>query len=167
MGWEFDLVVYAILFVIFAVAKGNAKKICILISVAFAAISCVIYSEITRFMIIPHIAIGAFAVAWIVIAEKRKANSKKASSKNKTNPYESVVKEEPHGVTTDDDIVEYDNISLHDTQTLKSAHIKGNIEKFTITIDTVSGPIYFLVENGVITSHYIEARKTCKQYEVN
>ena len=30
MGWEIDLVVYAILFVIFAVAKGNAKKICML-----------------------------------------------------------------------------------------------------------------------------------------
>ena len=253
MGWELDLVVYAILFLIFVLRKEKGKKVSMLISVVFASISCVTYLETTKFMLIPHIAIGLSSVVLLFFVERRnpitfkKTRSKAASGflslflgsfgihgfylghwawaclyllfwwtyipaligmvegilifilpkhlfekfyclpcKNK----KSTVKKDkaskieiPHTVKCDEtqkekykapfefadnsDSVEYNNISLHETETLKTASVKGNIEKFTITVDTEIGPVHFLVENGNITSHYLESKKIFKQYEVN
>ena len=253
MGWIYDLVIYAILFLIFVVRKEKGKRISLLISVIFASISCLTYLESNRLMLIPHIAIGLIAVAlmyfvekkypkalkkprkkikagllglflgsfgghgfylghwacaclyllfwwtyiptligmiegvlifiipkhlfdkvychpWILKKPTKKFKRSSASDSSPTIKHDEPRKSEfdtPQYSEASSDLVEYSNISLHETKTLKTASAKGNIEKFTITVDTEIGPIHFLVENGNITSHYLESKKKFKKYEVN
>lgn len=253
MGWIYDLVIYAILFLIFAVRKEKGKRICLLISVIFASISCLTYLESNLLMLILHIVIGLIAVVLMYFVEKNhpkafKKPRKKTTAgllglflgsfgshgfylgywawacfyllfwwtyipaligmiegvlifilpkylfekfycrplqlKKSTNKVKRTATSESSPTIKDDkppkaeyeapqeteafsESVEYNNISLHETKTLKTASVKGNIEKFTITVDTEIGPVHFLVENGNITSHYLESKKKFKQYEVN
>lgn len=253
MGWIYDLIIYAILFLIFAVRKEKGKRISLLISVIFASISCLTYLESNRLMLIPHIAIGIVAVVLMYFVEKKhpkvfkkprkkitagllglllgsfgshgfylghwawacfyllfwwtyipallgmvegilifilpkqlfekfycqpwilkksilkvkKSSTREPSPTTKHQEARKVEFETQQESEASSDLIEYSNISLHETKTLKTASAKGNIEKFTITIDTEIGPVHFLVENGNITSHYLESKKKFKQYEVN
>ena len=256
MGWKLDLVVYAILFLIFVLRKEKGKKISMLISVIFASISCVIYLENIKYMLIPHIAIGLLSVVLLFFVERRnpitlkKNRSKvaggflslflgsfgihgfylghwawaclyllfwwtyipmvigmvegivifilpkqlferlycvtwfvtktsKASPKKESKQWGSEYTESNNELFEENsnssynkdefdiDKVEYSNISLHETKSLKTANIKGCKENFTIVIDTELGPIHFLVQDGRITYHCIESKNIVKQYEVN
>ncbi len=258
MGLVYDLIVYAILFLIFAVRKETAKKISMLMAVAYSSISCLAYMLSNNiWLLIFNMLAGLLGVTLVFFMErklqkKRKKKSKTiagllsffygsfgahnfylgrlfwaclyilffwtliplvvsmiegvvifilpkeafekiyidrlcikdlfkktvlsdenkshedAVDKNKKEDYVDDMDIDTSSAeeNVEDDKIKYTNIPLYETKKLKSADVEGTIERFTIKIDTESGPIHFLVENGVITSYYLENKRIYKPYEV-
>lgn len=244
MGLVCDLIVYAILFLVFIVRKESAKRISMLVAVIYAAVSCLAYIDANIWLLIVNALIGLVSAILILFLERKKPRKKeikksktiaailsfffgsfgahnfylgrwfwaclyilffwtliplyismiecivflvlpketferiylgKNLAKKPTNKIDSYVAEDKKDFEStcncgeedfSTDVIHYTDISLHKTENLRTANIEGTIEKFIIKIESESGPIHFCVENGIITSYYLENRRIYKQYGV-
>ena len=244
MGLVYDLIVYAILLIVFLLRKEKAKRISLLFFVIYSSIACLIYVKSNIGLLIVNVLVGSLSTATMFLLEGKtndRTETKKSKTlsgllslffgsfgahsfylgrwsfaclyilffwtliplfvsiiegiiilvlpkqifekiylsksdimqkdckkKNQTVDYVNTESTNHHDNNKVlGDTVNYTDISLHETKYSRKASIKGTIEKFTITIETEDGPIHFLVENGLITSYYLETKKLFKKYEVN
>ncbi len=71
MGLAMDLILYAILLLVFILRKEKGKRVSMLIGVIYASIACIVYLETNKALLITNIAIGLLCVALLFFTEHK------------------------------------------------------------------------------------------------
>ncbi len=71
MGIIMDLIIYAILLLVFILRKEKGKRFSMLIAVIYASIACIVYLETNKALLITNIAIGLLCVALLFFTEHK------------------------------------------------------------------------------------------------